>query len=201
VIYREGDFIMSVKTDSASKLLAGAAALSLLASTGCAGTEAIAAGPMGDAFAAAAGIPQMDAFLEYESQVPPTQALPIDGDYTISTLGKRIRIDRGRSYALDPWTHAMTLKIRPNMVIAKDFRQISATEYTSQDLPLLGTATMKVQPDGRIDVNVASFPPYKYALLPVQGTRAPGVGDTPADTSNCQNLDIDPSSGELVCLD
>jgi len=181
----------------------GVVALALLSMTGCAGTEAIAAGPMGDAFAAAAGIPQMDAFLPYESQVPPTQALPIDGDYTISTLGKRVRIDRGRSYALDPWTHAMTLKIRPNMVVSKDFRQIGATEYTSQDLPLLGTASMTVQPDGRIAVNVASIPPYSYFLLPVEGgaTPTPGGVEQPVDDSTCEKIDIDPENGELICLD
>lgn len=194
---------MSVKTNPIPRLMAGISALSLLASAGCAGTEALAAGPMGDAFAAAAGIPQMDAFLQYETQVPPTEALPIDGDYTISTLGKRIRIDRGRGYALDPWTHAMTLKIRPNMVVSKDFRQISATEYTSQDLPLLGTATMKVQPDGRIAVNVASVPPYSYFLIPVAGsaTPAPEPDEPPMVDEDCQNLDIDPDTGELICLD
>lgn len=194
---------MSVETKTVRRLFAGMTALSLFASAGCAGTEALAAGPMGDAFAAAAGIPQMDAFLQYETQVSPTEALPIDGDYTISTLGKRIRIDRGRSYALDPWTHAMTLKIRPNMVVAKDFRQISATEYTSQDLPLLGTATMKVQPDGRIAVNVASIPPYSYFLIPVEGSRAPTPDDEqpPMVDEDCQDLDIDSETGELICLD
>jgi len=194
---------MTMNTNLMPGLSAGLVAIGLLANAGCAGTEALAAGPMGDAFAAAAGIPQMDAFLQYETQVPPGQALPIDGDYTISTLGKRIRIDRGRSYALDPWTHAMTLKIRPNMVVGKDFRQISATEYTSQDLPLLGTATMKVQPDGRIAVNVASVPPYSYFLIPVEGATAPapGQGQPPQVDEDCQNLDIDPASGELICMD
>ncbi|MEO1554507.1 MAG: hypothetical protein AAFR82_11305 [Pseudomonadota bacterium] len=196
---------MSDKTKLTPRVCAGLASLSLFAMAGCAGTEALAAGAMGDAFASAAGIPQMDAFLPYETQVPATEALPIDGDYTISTLGKRVRIDRGRSYALDPWTHAMTLKIRPNMVVGKDFRQISATEYTSQDLPLLGAATMKVQSDGRIAVSVASIPPYNYTLLPTERTTAPdpgtGIGDPPADTSECQNLDLDPASGALICLD
>lgn len=194
---------MEHRKSKTTRWYSGVAALGLLAITGCAGTEAIAAGPMGDAFAAAAGIPQMDAFLPYESQVPPTQALPIDGDYTISTLGKRVRIDRGRSYALDPWTHAMTLKIRPNMVVAKDFRQISATEYTSEDLPLLGTASMTVQPDGRIAVNVASIPPYSYFLLPVEGGAAPAPvdGDRPVDSTTCEKIDIDPENGELICLD
>lgn len=194
---------MSFKTNPGVKLAAGIAALGVFTSAGCAGTEAIAAGPMGDAFAAAAGIPQMDAFLQYETQVPPTEALPIDGDYTISTLGKRIRIDRGRSYALDPWTHAMTLKIRPNMVVSKDFRQISATEYTSQDLPLLGTATMSVQPDGRIAVTVASIPPYSYFLIPVDGSRVsePEGDDSAMIEEDCGDLDIDPETGELICLD
>lgn len=161
---------MEQKLPIDSKLTAGVAALGLLACAGCAGTEALAAGAMGDAFAAAAGIPQMDAFLPYESQVAPTQAMPIDGEYTISTLGKRVRIDRGRGYAVDPWTHAMTLKIRPNMVVTKDIRQISATEYSGQDLPLLGAATMKVQPDGRISVSIASIPPYNYVLIPTEGS-------------------------------
>lgn len=194
---------MSIRTNPGVKLAAGIAALGIFATAGCAGTEAIAAGPMGDAFAAAAGIPQMDAFLQYETQVPPTEALPIDGDYTISTLGKRIRIDRGRGYALDPWTHAMTLKIRPNMVVSKDFRQISATEYTSQDLPLLGTATMTVQPDGRIAVSVASLPPYNYFLIPVDGGSAslPDSDDSAIVEEDCRDLDIDPDTGELICLD
>ncbi|MEL7033609.1 MAG: hypothetical protein AAGL97_07100 [Pseudomonadota bacterium] len=194
---------MSFRINRGVSLAAGIAAFGIFTTAGCAGTEAIAAGPMGDAFAAAAGIPQMDAFLQYETQVPPTEALPIDGDYTISTLGKRIRIDRGRGYALDPWTHAMTLKIRPNMVVSKDFRQISATEYTSQDLPLLGTATMTVQPDGRIAVSVASLPPYSYFLIPVDGGSAPTTErDEPSIVDeDCQDLDIDAETGELICLD
>lgn len=191
------------------KLGVSAASLAALALAGCAGTEAIAAGTMGDAFAAAAGIPQMEAFLPYETQVPPTEPLAIDGDYKISTLGKTIRIDRGRAYALDPWTHALTLKIRPNMVVQKDIRQTGANTYTGEDLPLLGTATMTALPDGRIDVKVASIPKYAYMLIPVSGFQTPSADYTPVDdpytpendTGDCETLGIDPDTDEVVCLD
>ena len=186
--------------------MAGAAAIML---AGCAGTEAIAAGTMGDAFAAAAGIPQMDAFLPYATQVPETEPLSIDGDYKISTLGKTIRIDKGRAYAIDPWTHALTLKIRPNMVVIKDIRQTGARTYTGEDLPLLGTSTMTALPDGRISVSVASIPKYDYVLMPVSGSPivddGSGYTPEPVDPSpnldDCENLDIDPATDQLICLD
>lgn len=191
------------------KLGVSAASLAALVVTGCAGTEAIAAGAMGDAFAAAAGIPQMEAFLPYETQVPPTEPLAIDGDYKISTLGKTIRIDRGRAYAIDPWTHALTLKIRPNMVVQKDIRQTGANTYTGEDLPLLGTATMTALPDGRISVSVASIPKYDYVLIPVGGVQTPIADYEPVedpytpenDTGDCETLGIDPDTDEVVCLD
>lgn len=186
--------------------LSGAAALIL---SGCAGTEALAAGTMGDAFAAAAGIPQMDAFLPYSTQVPETEPLAIDGDWKISTLGKTIRIEKGRAYALDPWTHALTLKIRPNMVIIRDIRQTGPNTFTGQDLPLLGASTMTQLPDGRISVSVASIPKYDYFLLPAEGRQFPdnGSGNTlppsgpQPDLDDCVNLDIDPSTDQLICLD
>lgn len=197
---------LKLRGNTYSAPLFGAAALIL---SGCAGTEAIAAGTMGDAFAAAAGIPQMDAFLPYATQVPETEALEIDGDWKISTLGKTIRIEKGRAYALDPWTHALTLKIRPNMVVIKDIRQTGPTTFTGEDLPLLGTSTMTQLPDGRISVSVASIPKYDYVLLPVDGRQYAdnGSGSTPqpsdpqADLDDCVNLDIDPVTDQLICLD
>ena len=191
------------------KLGVSITSLAALTVSGCAGTEAIAAGAMGDAFAAAAGIPQMEAFLPYETQVPPTEALAIDGDYKISTLGKTVRIDRGRAYAIDPWTHALTLKIRPNMVVQKDIRQTGPNTYTGEDLPLLGTATMTALPDGRISVSVASIPKYDYVLIPVGGVQMPRDEYAPiedpytpkSDTGDCETLGIDPDTDEVVCLD
>lgn len=178
----------------------------MMALTGCAGMDAIAAGPMGDMAATAAGVPQIGAFLPSKSAVAPGPRMDIDGTYTISTLGKRITIDRGRAYVVDGWTHAFTLKIRPDMVTIRNIIQIDETTYTGDDLPMLGKSTLKVQPDGSISTVVASMIPYRYTLIPVAGGDYPVGNPNPptppsSDTYNCKTVAIDPDTDELICLD
>ncbi len=193
-------------------LFAAPAAAAMASLTGCAGMEAVAAGPMGDMAATAAGIPQTGAFLPDKSAVAPGEKMAIDGTYTISTLGKRIMIDRGRGYAVDGWTHALTLKIMPGMVTLRNIQQIDADTYQGDDLPLLGKATLTLQPDGRIDTVVAGMVPYRYSLVPAAGARPVGppvadAGDNddqspPASgTEDCERVAIDPDTNELICLD
>ena len=74
------------------------------------------------AFGQTGQIPQIPAFLPMMTAVPVTQAQPIDGIWTISSLGKRIRIEGGRAYAVDPWVHMFVLKIQPGMVVIKDIQ-------------------------------------------------------------------------------
>ena len=195
-------------------LCAAASVGAMLVLTGCAGMDAMAAGPMGDMAATAAGIPQTGAFLPNKSAVAPGQRMDIDGTYTISTLGKRITIDRGRGYAVDGWTHALTLKIRPDMVTMRNIMQIDATTYAGDDLPLLGKATMKVQPDGSIATVIAGMVPYRYTLLPVDGYNQRPASNDPTDNyeepdaappnsdiENCEIVAVDPDTDELICLD
>lgn len=195
-------------------LFAATSTGAMLVLTGCAGMDAIAAGPMGDMAATAAGIPQTGAFLPNKSAVAPGPRMDIDGTYTISTLGKRITIDRGRGYAVDGWIHALTLKIRPDMVTMRNIVQIDKTTYAGDDLPLLGKATLKVQPDGSIATVVAGMIPYRYTLLPVAGYAHSPVDnvaiedrDAPTqtppsnETENCDSVAIDPDTDELICLD
>lgn len=195
-------------------LFTAAATGAMLVLTGCAGMDAIAAGPMGDMAATAAGIPQTGAFLPNKSAVAPGPRMDIDGTYTISTLGKRITIDRGRGYAVDGWTHALTLKIRPDMVTMRNIVQIDNTTYAGDDLPLLGKATLKVQPDGSIATVVAGMIPYRYTLLPVavyahspvdnvaiEDRDAPTQTPPSNETENCDSVAIDPDTDELICLD
>ena len=195
-------------------LFAATSTGAMLVLTGCAGMDAIAAGPMGDMAATAAGIPQTTAFLPNKSAVTPGSRMDIDGTYTISTLGKRITIDRGRGYAVDGWTHALTLKIRPDMVTMRNIVQIDDTTYAGDDLPLLGKATLKVQPDGSIATVVSGMIPYRYTLLPVASDNERPANDyTPednydpaptspsSDTENCETVAIDPETDELICLD
>lgn len=200
------------RQSSLKSLLVAAATAAMVSVTGCAGMDAVAAGPMGDMAATAAGIPQTGAFLPDKSAVAPGERMVIDGTYTISTLGKRITIDRGRGYAVDGWTHALTLKITPGMVTMRNIRKVNDTTYQGDDLPLLGKATMTLQPDGRIDTVVAGMVPYRYSLVPAAGARPvdppvadPGDGGEPSPpdsgTENCETVAIDPDTNELICLD
>lgn len=183
-----------------------ASAFSLIGATGCAAGTSLAAGGMGDAFAQAAGIPQMNAFLPNKATVAATERMDIDGVYTISTIGKAIQIDRGRAYAIDGWLHMLTLKVQPDMVVIRNIQKTGPNTYVGDDLPLMGKAEMTVSPEGAIAVTVAgSLGPVQYVLIPAAGTSpAPSPEyDDPAvdDLADCANLDIDPNSGELICLD
>ena len=113
-------------------------------------------------------IPQIAAFLPMMTAVPATQAQPIDGIWTISSLGKRIRIEGGRAYAVDPWVHMFVLKIQPGMVVIKDIRSTSPGSFSGSDLPLMGTWNARIGVGGALDVQVASMIPARYQLMPMQ---------------------------------
>ena len=108
----------------------------------------------------------IDGFLPYRHDKPEQQALPIDGIWTISTIRKRIRIGKGRAYALDGWTHALFLKIQPEMVVLADLQREGPGQYRANDLPLAAEAAMALRSNGTIDVRVSTFPiPVKYTLI------------------------------------
>ena len=112
-------------------------------------------------------IPQIPAFLPMAHTVPKAQPMPIDGTWTISSLGKRIRIEGGRAYAVDPWVHLFVLKIQPSMVVIKDIKPTGPGRYSGQDLPLMGQFDATVQADGSLGVSVAAIVPARYTLVPV----------------------------------
>lgn len=114
-----------------------------------------------------AQIPQIPAFLPMAHTVPKAQAMPIDGTWTISSIGKRIRIEGGRAYAVDPWLHLFVLQIQPSMVVIKDIKPTGPGRYSGQDLPLMGQFDASVQADGTLGVSVAAMIPTRYTLTPV----------------------------------
>jgi len=124
-----------------------------------------AAQDIGQAIADAAGIPQIPAFLPDKYSVTPSEPLPIDGLWLISTIRKKIRIEQGRAYAVDSWLHLFTLKVMPDMVVMQNFRRDGAGQYAADDLPLVGPATMTLTGDGNLDVAVQGmFGPVRYGL-------------------------------------
>lgn len=121
---------------------------------------------------------QMPAFLPMADSVPRSETLDIDGVWRVNTIGKRIRIEGGRAYAVDDWLHLFTLHVQPNMVVIKNIQEDGMGGYTGEDLPLMGKWQAKPAADGGLDVFVAgALGPASYRLLPVETADAPGFDD------------------------
>lgn len=113
-------------------------------------------------------MPEIPAFLPMAHTVPQGEVSPIDGEWVITAIGKRIRIQAGRAYAIDPWLHLFVLKIQPMMVVIKDIRRVQPGQYTGQDLPLMGAWRASLGPDGTLSVSVqGAFGPVQYVLMPI----------------------------------
>lgn len=128
-------------------------------------TVAVSASQPAQAQVQTPGIP---AFLPNVSSVPATQTTPIDGEWRIDSIGKRIRIEAGRAYAVDPWLHLFVLQIQPNMVVLSDISRTGSGEYTGRDLPLVGQWNARLMPNGSLSVDVAGvLGPAQYTLSPI----------------------------------
>jgi hypothetical protein len=173
----------------------------------------------------AAGVPQIPAFLPDKYSVEETAALPIDGVWMISSIRKKIRIERGRAYAVDSWLHMFVLKVQPDMVVLQNFQRDKAGVFTADDLPLLGQATFRLRPDGNMDVAVnGAFGPVSYKLIkretddnyafdselaamngePEPINPEPQMHDEDNDSdplAECENLGVDPITDDVVCVD
>lgn len=114
-------------------------------------------------------IPEIPAFLPTVDSVPATQAMPLDGTWLISSIGKKVRIESGRAFAIDGWLHLFTLKIAPGMVVIRNITPTAAGQYSGDDLPLLGKWNARVQANRSLAVSVAGvMGPVQYVMVPVQ---------------------------------
>lgn len=155
---------------------------------------AVAAGDMGAMAASAAGVPQIPAFLPMQHTVAKSPALAIDGIWKIDANSKRIRIEEGRAYAVDPWVHAFTLKIAADMVVMKDFRRTDIGMYSANDLPLLAASSFRLQPTGQLAVVAQTLlGPISYKLLPV-GLDSPSAFNREMEGAGFDQVSV-PNSG------
>ena len=91
--------------------------------------------------------------------------LPIDGIWRISTNDKRLRIERGRAFAVDGWNHALLFKVKPDQVTMTNMREVQPGRYQGRDILLNGDARLTLREDGDLDVKVSLFPfPAKFVL-------------------------------------
>lgn len=110
-------------------------------------------------------VPKVKAFLPMSYNVPPTEAMPLDGVYMIAGMDKRIRIEKGRSYAVDSWMVMMVLEVRPNMVITKDIMPTAPGKYTGFNLTFSKAETFEVTAAGGVESKVNGV---RFTLMPLQ---------------------------------
>ena len=104
------------------------------------------------------------------NEVNPGKRMKIDGEYRISTLNKRVLIERGRAVVLEGWKHMLFLDVNPGMVVIRDIKHRGNGRFTGRDLPL--NAPWRAQYDkatGALNVVVKGglTGEYRYKLIPV----------------------------------
>ncbi len=130
---------------------------------------ALAESPRADSIPGVGPVPEVPAFLPMVAAVPAGEAMPVDGTWSITSIGKTVRIERGRVYAVEGWTHLFVLKIQPGMVVIKDLRPSAPGQYTAYDLPLMGAWLGRMAADRTLTVDVqGALGPAKYQLMPLQ---------------------------------
>lgn len=110
-------------------------------------------------------VPKLKAFLPMSYSVPPTEAMPLDGVYMIAGMEKRIRIERGRSFAVDSWMVMMVLEVRPNMVIAKNIMPTAPGKYTGYNLTFKKEEIFEVTAAGNVETKVGGA---HFTLYPIR---------------------------------
>lgn len=94
------------------------------------------------------------------------ERLPIDGVWRLSTNDKRMRIERGRAFAVDGWNYALLFRVKPEQVTMTDIRRDAPGVYLGRDILLNGDSTLTLRADGNLDVKIASFPfPVEFVLV------------------------------------
>ena len=135
----------------------------------------LAACPMIGAGTAHAQVP---AALPSVDSVAPGEATSADGTYVVSTINKRITIENGRAYVIDPWNTALIFTVKAGMVTLRNFRQTGPDTFEADDLPMMGKVVFNRQPNGTLKgVVKGAMGEAKYALVP---TEYAGLGDSPS---------------------
>ena len=92
--------------------------------------------------------------------------MPMHGVWRISTNDRRLRIERGRAFAVDGWNHALLFRVEPEQVTMVDVRREDPGVFLSRDILLNGDARMTLRADGNLDVTVGTFPfPVSFVLI------------------------------------
>ncbi len=96
------------------------------------------------------------------------EPLAIDGIWRLSTNNKRMRIERGRAFAVDGWNYGVVFKVNPEQVTMVNMRETAPGVYEGRDILLNGDSKLTLRPDGNLDVRIGTFPfPTKFVFIRV----------------------------------
>lgn len=98
--------------------------------------------------------PNKKGLLPHISQVPPTNPLSIDGVWTAEFNGAQFRIEKGRIYALTPYSHLVVLPIEKDDVVVRGVRQTGVGQYTGFDMAAQAQWNASLQRDGSLAVKI-----------------------------------------------
>jgi hypothetical protein len=103
------------------------------------------------------------------NEVKPSKKMRIDGEYRISTLNKRVLVDRGRAIVLEGWKHMLLWDVEPGMVVVRDIKHVGNGQFTGRDLPLNADWRAQHNKANRSLSVVATGPmgATRYELVPV----------------------------------
>ncbi|MEM7702149.1 MAG: caspase family protein [Pseudomonadota bacterium] len=94
------------------------------------------------------------------------EPLAIDGVWRLSTNGKRMRIERGRAFAVDGWNFGLVFKVKPEQVTMVNLRESEPGVYEGRDILLNGDSQLTLRADGNLDVRIGTFPfPTKFVMI------------------------------------
>ncbi|MFW8591455.1 hypothetical protein ACOI22_11680 [Glaciecola sp. 2405UD65-10] len=112
-------------------------------------------------------IPEIGVFFPSITKVKPKEVSVVDGLWSVSSIDKVVRIDRGRIYAIDGWLHMFVLNIKPGTVVIHPFTEQFPGIFVSDDLPLQGPLRAELTGDRILDVTVkGALGDVNYQLIP-----------------------------------
>lgn len=103
--------------------------------------------------------------LPHYSEVTPTSKMAIDGVWLLTVNNKRIKIKKGRAYALDGWQQIFAPYIDPEKVVLKDIAYLGKGHFSGDDLPLSSAFNANIQANGDLLFQVGLI---FYTLTPVK---------------------------------
>ena len=164
------------------------------------------------------------AMLPRVETIPPREAQPIDGVWTVSSIGKRVRVEKGRVHVVDPWRHLFVMKVETGMVVVKDIYNLGSGLFSGYDLMALGPWRAVKTAAGTLDVDIGGLTPTRFQMVPVmldypeqfqalpiyQPTQSiPGGASVPAQSvpaeeptsdATCRDVEYQPETDNYKCV-